>query len=820
MKFYPPGTRIAGRYEVASRPMMGGMGIVYICYDHGEDRPIALKTFKPEYLPDRAARDRFLREGTHWVDLGAHPHVVRCYEVERVGDGTEVYLALELVAKEQGRDDASLRAWLAPGHPLPPETAILFALQIARGMQHAAARIPGFVHRDLKPENILVGADHLHSTSVNRLRVTDFGLAAVLEGAAKEQGSKGTGAQAKRTSNDTAADPNSQFATPNSLRRTRLTRGIAGTPLYMAPEQWTGGEIGVWTDVYALGCILQEMLTGQHAASGRSVNALRQAHCAGDLHPLPSEISEPVRAIVAKCLALEPEARYDQWEEIETELVSVWETDTGHLAPSVASSTALSRAERMQAGWSYGEMGIGYMDIGKAKVAASYFERARAAGAAEGERKLEAAGLSNLGLAYAALGDVRRAVGFYEQALVTLCEIGDRRGEGTALGNLGSAYKNLGDARRAIGVYEQALAIAREIGDRRRESNDLGNLGSAYLQLGDARRAIDYYEHALAIDREIGDRRGEGNDLGNLGIAYKNLGDARRAIGYYEQALEIAREIGDRRGEGADLGNLGVAYADLGDTRRAIDYYEQQLIITREIGDRRGEGTALGNLGVAYKNLGDARRAIDYYEQALAILNKIGDRCEEGKAIGNLGVAYKDLGDARRAIDYYEQQLIITREIGDRRGEGTALGNLGVAYKNLGDIRRAIDYYEQQLMITREIGDRRGEGKAIGNLGNAYAELGNIQRAMMYYEHALAINREIGDVLTSAMIAANLAMAMAQFGQAAEAIPMIQQAIQDFRQAGYPQQAQKAERMLAQLQGGGAVGGVPARTRSCNNSTK
>jgi serine/threonine protein kinase len=72
MAIYPSGTRIANRYEVAGRPLMGGMGIVYICFDHGENRPVALKTFRPEYLSDRAARDRFLREGTAWVDLGAH----------------------------------------------------------------------------------------------------------------------------------------------------------------------------------------------------------------------------------------------------------------------------------------------------------------------------------------------------------------------------------------------------------------------------------------------------------------------------------------------------------------------------------------------------------------------------------------------------------------------------------------------------------------------------------------------------------------------------------------------------------------------------
>jgi len=112
MSLYLPGSIIANRYEVASHPLMGGMGIVYLCIDHQKDRPVALKTFRPEYLPDRAARDRFLREGTTWVDLGQHPHIVRCYKIDYIGDGREVYLALEMVTKEPRRRDASLRSWL------------------------------------------------------------------------------------------------------------------------------------------------------------------------------------------------------------------------------------------------------------------------------------------------------------------------------------------------------------------------------------------------------------------------------------------------------------------------------------------------------------------------------------------------------------------------------------------------------------------------------------------------------------------------------------------------------------------------------------
>lgn len=169
---YPRGTLIAGRYEVV-KPLAGGMGVVCLCLDRQEDFPIVLKTFKPEYLSNRDARDRFLREGNIWIDLGRHPHIVRAYCVERFGDGREAYIILEWVIEAEGKRDASLRAWLTPGKPLSIEQALLFTLHIARGMKHATTKIPDLVHRDLKPENVLVGRD-------GNARVTDFGLAKTL----------------------------------------------------------------------------------------------------------------------------------------------------------------------------------------------------------------------------------------------------------------------------------------------------------------------------------------------------------------------------------------------------------------------------------------------------------------------------------------------------------------------------------------------------------------------------------------------------------------------------------------------------------------
>jgi len=488
MSIYKSDTLIAGRYRVAGKPLMGGMGIVYLCEDMQEDRPVALKTFRPEFLRDRAARDRFLREGTTWVGLGRHPHIVRAYRVERIGDGREVYLVLELVAKEPGREDASLRSWLLPGQPLGVEQALLFGLQIARGMAHASSTIDGLVHRDLKPENVLVGADRLANADSNRLRITDFGLVGILQ--------------------DSGIEPSEVSETlegSTNLGRAQLT-GVStvGTPLYMAPEQWRGTGVSQQTDMYALGCMLYEMLAGQRVVAGQSKAAVKRAHCEGALRPLPGDLPGVVAELLLRCLAVEPGARYADWRALELALAGAYAELAGRPAPEPETAQALEQEDRVAAGWSYNAIGMSYGDLGKAEVAVGYFERVLGAGRKEEERDMEAAGFGNLGLAYSALGQVERAIEYSEQSLIISREIGDRRNEGNWLGNLGNAYHSLGQVERAIEHYEPALAIAREIGDRRGEGNRLGSLGGAYRALGQVERALPLAKQAAQIWEQIG----------------------------------------------------------------------------------------------------------------------------------------------------------------------------------------------------------------------------------------------------------------------------------------------------------------------------
>ncbi|MGH7456124.1 MAG: serine/threonine-protein kinase, partial [bacterium] len=335
MPIYPSGTLIANRYEVVQGPrekpsLAGGMGLVYLCVDHAENgRPVALKTFRPELLPDRAARDRFLREGTTWVQMGKHPHIVRCHEVFKADIGPEVFFVLELVAAAEGKRDASLRSWLTSGKPLSVEQALLFALHIARGMKHATAKILELVHRDLKPENLLIGREGL-------LRVTDFGLATV----------------------------------------TRSSTEGGGTLLYMAPEQWDQTNVDLRADIYAFGCILFEMLAGHPAVQPGSIPALKKAHQTGQVRALPADLSIEVTALIRQCMAVRPEARYGTWSEVESVVENTYPAKRGisdkvvtgknvpiELTRQVELQSEISRfarIERVAMAWSYNAMGVSY----------------------------------------------------------------------------------------------------------------------------------------------------------------------------------------------------------------------------------------------------------------------------------------------------------------------------------------------------------------------------------------------------------------------------------------------------------------------------
>ncbi len=242
---WQPGTRL-GAYEVVEEIGRGGMGVVYLAEDTKLGRLIALKSLPAEFANRTELRERLRREARAAANI-THPSVATVYALEEV-DG---HL---LIVSEYVRG-STLRSLIERG-PIEPVRARSIARDIAGALD--AAHQVGVVHRDLKPENVIISTD-------GGAKVVDFGIAH-LEG------------------------------TP----MTRLTRAGAmlGTPAYMAPEQLLGASGDARTDIYALGVLMLEMLSGRHPLTKSSTST-------------PSERREDALVSIAtRCAQADPSARY------------------------------------------------------------------------------------------------------------------------------------------------------------------------------------------------------------------------------------------------------------------------------------------------------------------------------------------------------------------------------------------------------------------------------------------------------------------------------------------------------------------------------
>jgi serine/threonine protein kinase/tetratricopeptide (TPR) repeat protein len=285
----------------------GGMGVVYRGLDLGLDRPVALKVLPPGSLSDPERRDRFLREARAASALN-HPNIVTIYEVGSE-DGVD-FIAMELI------EGQSLRAVIPTGG-LEPRLAAAYGAQIARGL--AAAHGRGIVHRDLKPENLFV-------TPEGRVKILDFGLAKLVQ--SLEAIPSGSGALTL-----------SQETKPGT---------ILGTIGYMSPEQVRGEPADARSDVFSLGAVLFEMLTGKQAFKGDSHVETMHAILKQDPPDLEGRAVPPTLAlIVRRCLEKDVRERFQSARDIALAL------ETSSLAPETVGPPAPrtgGRARRLAAG--------------------------------------------------------------------------------------------------------------------------------------------------------------------------------------------------------------------------------------------------------------------------------------------------------------------------------------------------------------------------------------------------------------------------------------------------------------------------------------
>jgi eukaryotic-like serine/threonine-protein kinase len=264
---------LAGRYELGRLLGAGGMAEVYEGHDRLLARRVAIKILLAQYAHDPAFLARFRREAQAAASL-SHPNIVGVYDTG--SDGDTWFIVMELVAGNTLRDLIQLHG------PVHPARAAEICSEVAGALAVAHAR--GIVHRDVKPANVML-------TTEGKVKVMDFGIA--------------------RAS-----------AVPSITQ----TSAVVGTAQYIAPEQAQGLEVDARSDVYALGCCLYEMLTGQVPFTGPTPVAIAYRHVREDPTPpraLNPDVPVPLEQVCLKAMAKRPEDRYQTAVEMQRDLERV-----------------------------------------------------------------------------------------------------------------------------------------------------------------------------------------------------------------------------------------------------------------------------------------------------------------------------------------------------------------------------------------------------------------------------------------------------------------------------------------------------------------
>jgi hypothetical protein len=283
------GTVLSDRYRLESKLGSGGMSTVFLARDETLERWVAIKVMHREISDQPDQIERFRREARAVAQL-SHPNVVAVIDAGE--DGGYPYIVLEYVEGE------TLKQRIERLGRLPVDEAVAYAIEIGRGL--AAAHARRMVHRDVKPQNVLIDAE-------GRAKVTDFGIARSLES--------------------------------DGLTKTGR---VLGTTDYVAPEQAMGHGVDSRSDIYSLGVLLYEMLTGEVPFRAETVVGVAMKHVNEDMPDVQErrpEISSALAAVIERATSKDPKKRYDDMEAFLAELEGALEVEVARSGTSYGEAT-------------------------------------------------------------------------------------------------------------------------------------------------------------------------------------------------------------------------------------------------------------------------------------------------------------------------------------------------------------------------------------------------------------------------------------------------------------------------------------------------
>lgn len=763
-------------YRVEEKLGEGGMGVVYRGVDETLGRQVAIKLCKMA-ATEEDARRRILNEARSASAL-THPNVAHIYEYGETARG-EPFIVMELV------DGRNLGDILTDG-PMPPEKALPVIRSIASALSEAHRQ--GIIHRDIKPSNVCLN-------NQGAVKVLDFGLA--------------------------RHAPLAQDQATMTVSTRSVEVAIQGTPLYMSPEQVRGTGIDARTDLFSLGAVLYECLTGHSPfLGGNNIEVL--AKVIGTDPPPPSSVnpgvSKALDRVTMKLLAKAPEARYQSAQELLLDLAdppsppavtkpSILSRRNTLAAAGVcalvaaaiwfrpASRTGASSAEAAR----WYEQGVTAIREGAYHKAGKALERAVAidpryamahARLAEAWLELDYTGkardamlkalppgkaLSGLpredmlqleAIHHAVTGDAAAAVEKYQQ----LAAIRTGPEKAAVLLDLGRAQERAENARAAAESYSAAIAM-----------DSLS--APAYLRLGALQiRRRDFPAAGKALGQAENLYRAASNVEGASDVSYQRAlladrtGDRPQAWQALKQSMEAARVTGNQQQQIRILLKESELHLAEGRTAEGQRAATRAVELARENGIENLTSRALIDLGNSLFLKGEIADARSYLQQALKFARDNKAARTEARALANLGGLRIQTGETEQGWRDVEEALAFYRRGGYGREAALTLVLLGRALRKKGDTAAALRAFDEGLKVAPG-GDSQEAALAREGIGSVMAEKGDYPSALSHYAESRRIHGLLANPRGSGYAAASEANMLARLGRFPEAAQALRGAL-------------------------------------------
>lgn len=498
---YQEGERIGERYEII-KANSGGSAEVFLCNDIRNQHTYALKTIKQKYLNSKRTVARFHKEAEYLLGLKQQPNIVHCYWIEEID--SRLFIFMEWVGHGASQS-STLRKWMRHQN-LDRRFAINVAIDICRGLQQINQIFPNLVHCDLKPTNILI-----HHNQV--AKICDFSHA--------------------------------RYANEHRL---------LGTYQYAAPEMWLKESVDIRTDIYAIGCILYELLIGQKLFTANSNQEYQQLHLESPIPQLSkrTNLSPIVDEILAKCLAKDRSDRFASVEELIDILVVFYKdifSEVPKQKPERKTNQKINQKQLLVDDLI--NTGYGYLNLQKYDLALDCFDKAINHDA-------------NIANAYAQSGLVLVKKKQYQQAINKFTQAIHLDNFNTSyFANRAFCYTQIENYLQALSDYHDAI---------KRSPYDLQlhlNRAYVYLCLNQFDAALDDYSYIIECDAnncEVYVHR--------AGLHYK-LMNFKGAISDYTRAIEKTPQV-------AKLYQYrSLAYKQTGQVELALADYNQAMSLER-----------------------------------------------------------------------------------------------------------------------------------------------------------------------------------------------------------------------------------------------